>query len=349
MKEFKATDLYLSSFVLSIYVLGYAIGPLLISPLSEIFGRVPLYHLCNTLFSVSTLLCGTTNSLGTLAVARLFAGMGGSAVFALAPSSIADMFPPKKPGAIIALVAIGYNLGPSISPTAGSYINAAWGWRWVFYITGGIGIVITVLNFAGLSETYEPVLLRGKATRLRRQKRVKGGSFRSRYDLDSDTSKWKVLGTAMLMPLRMLVLSKTILLTSGLTAIGYGWIYILYTTLPRTFLITYAWEPKNIGLAYLGTALGALMGMIAAAKTSDAVVSRRKSKGDDRPEIRLLPMCFFWPLVSSGLFLYAWTAQNRVHVAVPMLGTCIFGAGAMSAIVSLSASMHPLLLCTNKT
>jgi len=126
MEEFKATDPYLSSFVLSIYVLGYAIGPLLISPLTELYGRLPLYQLCSTLFSVSTLLCGTTHSLGTLTIARLFAGMGGSSVFALAPSSIADMFPLEKRGAVIAVIAIVYNLGPSVSPTAGSYINAAW-------------------------------------------------------------------------------------------------------------------------------------------------------------------------------------------------------------------------------
>ncbi|KAJ4331471.1 hypothetical protein N0V87_009159 [Didymella glomerata] len=96
MKEFKATDPYLSSFVLSIYVLGYAISPLLTSPLSELFGKVPLYHLCNTLLSISTLLCGTADALGTLTIARLFAGMGGSSVLALAPSSIADVFHPRS-------------------------------------------------------------------------------------------------------------------------------------------------------------------------------------------------------------------------------------------------------------
>ena len=74
MLDFQTTDPYLSSFVVSIYVLGYAVGPLLISPLSELNGRVPLYHFCNALFSFSTLLCGKTTSLRSLAVARLFAG-----------------------------------------------------------------------------------------------------------------------------------------------------------------------------------------------------------------------------------------------------------------------------------
>ncbi|KAF2633748.1 MFS general substrate transporter [Macroventuria anomochaeta] len=332
MLSFHTTEPYLSSFVLSVYVLGYAIGPLVISPLSELFGRIPLYHFCNTLFSICTLLCGRTTSTRTLAVTRLFAGMGGSSVFALAPSSVADMFPEEKRGAVMAVVAVGYNLGPSISPTAGAYINAAWGWEWVFYISGGLGLIVTVLNFAGLSESYEPVLLRRKAARLRKQKRFRDGSVRSRFDFDVQTTRREVLGRAMLMPLRMLVFSKTILLTSALTAIGYGWMYILYTTLPTTFLVMYAWEPKSIGFAYLGTAVGAVVGMVVGAKISDAVMKRRKEAGDFRPENRLLPMFFFWPCVGVGLLIYAWAAQNTVHWALPVLGTSIFGAGAMSAI-----------------
>ena len=258
--------------------------------------------------------------------------MGGSSVFALAPSSVADMFPREKRSTIMALIAIGYNLGPSVSPTAGSYINAAWGWRWLFYISGSLGLIATALNLVGLSETYEPVLLRRKAVKLREQ--LQDDRLRSKFDFDSHTTRKRILGRAMLMPLRILVLSKTILLTSTLTAIGYGWMYVLYTTLPSTFLITYAWSPRFIGLAYLGTAVGALVGMIAGAKVSDAVVNKRKKEGDDRPETRLLPMCFFWPCVGVGLLIYAWTAQHAVHWAVPLLGTSVFGAGAMSAIVS---------------
>jgi multidrug resistance protein len=153
MREFHATDPYLSSFVSSIYSLGYAVGPLLISPLSEVFGRAPLYHFSNTLFTICTILCGRTSSLWSLAIARFFAGVDGSSVFALAPSSIADMFRKEKRGAIMALVVVGYKLGPSVSPTAVSYIDAVWGWRWVFYISGGAGLVVTVLNYIGLSET----------------------------------------------------------------------------------------------------------------------------------------------------------------------------------------------------
>lgn len=336
MIDFSSSDAYLSAFVLSVYVLGYAVGPLLISPLSELYGRVPLYHICNVLFTVCTASCGRTNDLQTLAVLRFFAGVGGSSVFALAPSSLADVVVKEKRGAVMALIAIGYNLGPAVSPTVGSYVNDAWGWRWVFYLTGILGASASILSAICLSETYEPVLLRRKAARLR--KKTGNTGLHSKLDTNISIGKLALLRRAMLMPLRMLFSSPSILLTSLITAIGYGYVYILYTTLPTTFLITYAWEPKKLGLAYLGTAVGNLIGMIAGGGISDAIVKRRAAKGDTKPENRLLPMILFWPLVSVGLFVYAWTAQNGVHWAVPLFGTAVFGAGAMSAIVTPSLS-----------
>jgi MFS family permease len=245
-------------------------------------------------------------------------------VFALASSSIADIFPKEKRGAIIALV-VGYNLGPSVSPTAGSYINAAWGWRWIFYISGGVGFVVTVLNFIGLSETYAPVL---ETARLRKQKRIQDLSMRFAYHLKDSTTMTRVLERSILMLLRMLFFSRTILLTSVLAAVAYGSMYILNSTTPTTFLVTCAWPPKNDGIVYLSTAIGALLGVIAGATISDTIVNRRKRNDDNRPESQLLPMCFFWPLVSAGLFVYAWTARKNIHLAVTSVRShCLWGRG----------------------
>ena len=275
MREFHTKDPDLSSFVLSTYILGYAVGPLLISPLSEVFGRAPLYHFCNTLFTTCTVLCGRTNSLRLLAAARFLAGVGGSGVFALAPSSIADMFPKEKRGALMALIVVGYNLGPSVSLRVISYMDTAWGWRWVFYISGGAGLVVTVLNCIGLSETYEPVL--------RKWKRAQPLSARLIYDPNHGASMMRLVGVAMLMPLRMLFFSRSIFLTSFLTTVVYGSMYLLYSTIPTTFLVNYAWTSKNVDLAYLSTAVGALLGMIACARISDTILSRRK-RNDNPPE-----------------------------------------------------------------
>lgn len=332
MLNFASTDAYLSAFVLSIYVLGYAFGPLLISPLSEQYGRLPLYHAGNMLFTVCTIACGRANSLGMLATLRFLAGVGASNAIALAPSSLADLVAKEDRGQAMALVGMAYNLGPAISPTAGSYLNAAKGWRWVFYLTGILGGSGTLLSIICMSETYEPVLLRRKAARLREQ--TGNIKLRAKSDVGAGVSKLKAFRNAMVMPFTMLFFSRPIFFISLLTAVGYGYIYILYTTLPNTFLETYHWAPKRLGLAYLGTAVGNLIGMVGGSVVSDGLVKRRAREGDTRPELRLLPMIFWWPLVSVGLLLYAWTAQHAVRSIAPLIGTAIFGAGAMSAIVS---------------
>lgn len=250
MIDFASTDAYLSAFVLSVYVLGYAFGPLLISPLSGQYGRLPLYHGCNVLFTICTFVCGRASFLSTLSVFRFLAGVGGSSVFALAPSSIGDLWVKEKRGGVMALIGLAYNLGPAISPTAGSYLNAARGWRWIFYLTGILGGVGTTLSVLCLSETYEPVLLRRKAARLRKQ--TGNQDLRARSDLDAGTSKMVAFRTAMVMPLRMLFLSRPVFFTSLLTAIGYGYMYILYTTISTTFVETYKWAPKKFGSGLSG-------------------------------------------------------------------------------------------------
>ena len=55
MEEFNTTNTTVASFIVSIYVLGYALGPLFLAPCSEVWGRLPVYHVCNFMFVVWTI------------------------------------------------------------------------------------------------------------------------------------------------------------------------------------------------------------------------------------------------------------------------------------------------------
>ncbi len=57
MADFHHPYSLLSTFVVSVYVLGYAIGPLIMSPMSELYGRLPVYHVTNAIFIVFTSTC----------------------------------------------------------------------------------------------------------------------------------------------------------------------------------------------------------------------------------------------------------------------------------------------------
>jgi len=116
MRDFGSTNLELASFVVSVYLLGYCFGPLLIAPLSEMYGRVIIYNVCNVLYVVFTVACAVAPNLGALIVFRFFAGSAGSAPLTIGAGSISDMIRQEKRGGAMAAWALGPLIGPVIGP-----------------------------------------------------------------------------------------------------------------------------------------------------------------------------------------------------------------------------------------
>jgi len=112
MAEFKSTNVELASFVVSVYILGFAVGPLFFAPLSEIYGRLPVYHVCNLMFIVFTVACALSTNLNMLIGFRLLAGTFGSAPLVNGGGSIADLIIQEKRGGAMSLFAMGPIVGP---------------------------------------------------------------------------------------------------------------------------------------------------------------------------------------------------------------------------------------------
>jgi multidrug resistance protein len=134
LAEFNTSNATIASFIVSIYILGYALGPLFLAPLSEVYGRLPVYHVCNFMFVVWTMACALSPSIGALLVFRLLAGIAGSCPLTIGAGSIADLIRQEKRGGAMAIFALGPLLGPVIGPVAGGFLGQAAGWRWVFWL-----------------------------------------------------------------------------------------------------------------------------------------------------------------------------------------------------------------------
>jgi len=90
MAEFHSTNIDLASFVVSIYLLGYAFGPLALAPLSEMYGRLPLYRISTVLFILFNVGCAKSTNLTMLIIFRFMTGLAGSCPLTLGPGSIAE-------------------------------------------------------------------------------------------------------------------------------------------------------------------------------------------------------------------------------------------------------------------
>lgn len=132
--DFHSTSVTLASFIVSIFILGYAIGPLVVAPMSEIYGRLPIYHALNTLFVIWTLACAFAPSLSSLLVFRFFQGVAGVTPLTIGSGTIADLIPSEQRGKFMSFYSIGPLLGPVIGPIAGAFLNQAEGWRWIFRV-----------------------------------------------------------------------------------------------------------------------------------------------------------------------------------------------------------------------
>lgn len=116
MKTFNSTSETLGAFVTTVFLLGFVAGPLVIAPLSELYGRAIVYNVCNVIFLVFTIACAVAPNLGALIAFRFFAGIGGSCPVTLGAGTIADMIPREKRGMVMSLWIMGPVVGPSVGP-----------------------------------------------------------------------------------------------------------------------------------------------------------------------------------------------------------------------------------------
>ncbi|GKT55778.1 major facilitator superfamily transporter [Colletotrichum tofieldiae] len=127
MREFNSDGPELATFVVSIYTLGLAFGPLLIAPLSEVYGRVKVYHTCNVGFVGFVVGCALAPNMQSLIVLRFFSGVFGACFMANGGGAIADMVPQDRRAGAMAAFTLGPLLGPIVGPIAGGFITAAKG------------------------------------------------------------------------------------------------------------------------------------------------------------------------------------------------------------------------------
>jgi multidrug resistance protein len=304
--DFNNTSQILGSFAVSVYVLGFAVGPLILSPLSEIYGRCIILNISNVFFCAFTLGCALAPNLGGLIAMRFLSGFGGSACLTIGTGVIADMFEPAQRGKAVALYSMGILFGPILGPICGGFIAQRAGWRWDMWVVLIAGGLMTVGLIVFNKETYHSFLLEQKTRKLRKE--LNRPELQNTMTFDKDAaakSPAAVLKNGIIRPLKMLTKSPIVLLCSLYMSFLFGLLFLLFTTITSVFIRTYGWSPEITGLAYLGIGIGNFIGIGFVAKTSDATIVRlaKKNKGVYEPEMRL-PLCvFFGMLIPISLFL----------------------------------------------
>lgn len=318
-----------SALMLSIFVLAYAVGPLILGPLSEVYGRVIVLQLANGFYLAWNLGCGFAQTKGQMMAFRFLSGLGGSAPLAIGGGTLSDMFRPEERGKAISVYSLAPLIGPAAGPIAGGFIAQNTTWRWAFWATSMCDAVIQLFGFFYLQETYAPVLLKWKAARQRKET----GNAALRSEFESDKTLSKVLGIALIRPFRLLFTQPIIQFLAIYMAFLYGLMYLVLSTFPTLWTTTYHESIGIGGLNYISLALGFFVGVQVAARLNDRIYVRLKHRngGQGLPEFRVPLMLPGSLLVPIGLFWYGWSAEAGVHWIMPNIGAAIFSAGTIVA------------------
>jgi multidrug resistance protein len=129
----------------SLMVFGFMIGPLLWSPLSELFGRKPVYVIALFIYSIFNIPCAVANNIETVLVCRFFSGFFASCSLTLAGGSISDIFPTETRGNAIAYFAAAPYAGPVLGPLVGGWISVGTqNWRWIYWVSFMISFFLLI-------------------------------------------------------------------------------------------------------------------------------------------------------------------------------------------------------------
>jgi EmrB/QacA subfamily drug resistance transporter len=133
------------TWITTVYIITSAIALPITGKLTDMFGRKYFYIAGLIIFSVTSILCGLSNSMTALIIWRGIQGIGGGMMMANSFTVIGDLFPPAERGKFMGYMSAVFATSSVIGPVLGGFITDAISWHWVFFVNIPIGILIIIL------------------------------------------------------------------------------------------------------------------------------------------------------------------------------------------------------------
>ncbi|KAF2845294.1 MFS general substrate transporter [Plenodomus tracheiphilus IPT5] len=319
----------------SLFVFGYAFGPLMWAPFSELSGRKPPLIIAALGFSIFSIAVAAAKDLQTILICRFFAGVFGSSPLAIVAAVFADMFDNRLRGLAVAVFSATVFMGPLLAPFIGGFITESkLGWRWTEYVSGIMGFVAFGLLFCFMEETYPPVVLVQKASELRRRTK-NWGIHAKQEEIEVDFKELIIKNVSR--PMRILFTEPIVLLITIYMSFIYGLLYLFLTAYALVFQGIYGWSSGVAGLAYFGMVCGEIIAFTIIVLDNPRYARKLAANNNiPVPEWRLPISMLGGVLFTIGLFWFGWTGHSgTVHWIVPVLSGLCTGFGIFSIFLSL--------------
>ncbi|KAK2596116.1 hypothetical protein QQS21_006463 [Conoideocrella luteorostrata] len=336
--EIYGVSTQLVSLSLSMYVLGYGIGPLFFSPLSEMprTGRNLPYVLSLLAFLVMTIPTATVKNFPGFIICRFLQGLMGSPVLATGGASAADLYGFHKLPYALAAWSAGAFAGPALGPVMATFAVSNLSWRWPMYELLIIGALCFVVLLFCLPETSADTILLKRARRLRQL--TGNAALRSQSEIkQGEMHLLRTMAIYLTTPFKVTFLDSSVAFINVYTALNYSIIYSYFESFPRVYLNDYGFSINSMGVVFTSLLIACAVGVVIMVALQYFVYESYTTKyGIGVPEYRLVPGIYAAAVAPIGIFMFGWTARPDIHWIAPTIGIMIYQCAGF--IVSASAS-----------
>ncbi|KAJ5953032.1 uncharacterized protein N7479_011445 [Penicillium vulpinum] len=312
----------------SLFVLGFAFGPIIFGPLSELCGRKRPMFVGMFVFAIFQIPVAVAQNLQTIFICRFLGGIFASAPLAIVSGILADMFEPVERGIAMAIFAAATFIGPVAGPIVGGFVTISYlGWRWTEYITAIWAFAISGIGILVVPETFEGTLLTNRAIQLRNK--TKNWALHAKQE-EKIVRYRDIAVRYILRPFQMLVQEPILVLITLYVGFIYGFLYTCFVAYPISFQEERGWNDGVGALPFIGIICGVFCAcfiIVAFSLTRYRAFIRRY--GRVRPEERLIPMMIGGVLLPAGMFWFGWTSNPHITWVPEAISGGFLGCGVL--------------------
>ncbi|KIM75357.1 hypothetical protein PILCRDRAFT_827257 [Piloderma croceum F 1598] len=331
---------------ISLFVAGYCVGPILWGPLSEQYGRRPIFLIAFLVYTAFQLGNALAQNTAQILMFRFLGGTFAASPLTNSGALIADIWDARTRGTALAIFTLAPFAGPALGPTvAGFIVVAGLSWRWVFWVmTIFAGVCLVGIVFT-LPETYAPIILLEKAKRLRKE--TGNENYYAPIEKIEAISVAKRVNNVLAKPFVILIREPMLIAITIYMSFVYGCLYLLFEAYPIVFTEGHRFNAGISGLMFLPIPVGGMSAVVIYLLVFNPRYERAMEKHAPDPvppEFRLELAIIASPFFAISFFWFAWTSFPTISFAAPMMSGLILGWSLCWIFVWLFSTIS--LTCT---
>ncbi|KAI9757720.1 MAG: hypothetical protein M4579_003345 [Chaenotheca gracillima] len=331
-------ELQTASYLTSIQILILGLSPLFWKPISNHYGRRPVWLISTAGAMICNIGCAETKSYGAMVVTRILVSFFISPAMALGSATVSETFFEHERGQKLGAWALTFTLGPPTGPFIMGFVAYHLGWEWIYWIFAIINGVQFVAYF-----------FFGPETLWNRNVVHKGSTFKKEFMTFGRVEEAPLRLWSFIQPLHLITYLSIVIPTISYSIIFNFAGVLLTVEIPQLFGPKFAFNPQQIGLQFIGMIIGSVIGEQIGGPLGDVLMNRRAKKLGRRPapEYRLWSSYLGFLTVIVGLlvcFIQLQRAPPLHWNVTPIVGIAIsaFGNQIITTVcVTYAVDCHP--------